>query len=255
MRHAVITGAADGIGKALARELIGAGYAISGIDIDAERAAATTAELRALGGTIEFTLADLSYPSALEQLLERLRYAPPIDLLIHNAGISAVGPFQRVALRDQQAVLDLNLEAPLHLTSALLRMRQLAPGGSLVFMASLSHFTSYPGASVYAASKDGLAAYARGLRAALRPQNLHVLTVFPGPTRTAHARRYSPDNRREHRRMAPEVLAQRIVAAIARRQAILLPSPSARLFALFGRLAPRLSEQVMRRAMLREEHA
>jgi len=97
-------------------------------------------------------------------------------------------------------VLAVNLTAPLHLTGALLQAGKIAPGGSLVFVSSLSRLLSYPGAAVYAASKDGLASYARSLAVALAPQKMHVLTVYPGPTRTAHARRYSPDNSREARR-------------------------------------------------------
>lgn len=91
----------------------------------------------------------------------------------------------------------------------------------MVFVSSLAHFVSYPGASVYAASKDGLAAYARSLRVA--EPALHVLTVFPGLTRPAHARRYGPDNSREARRMPPEKLAELIYRAVQRRQKVLIP--------------------------------
>lgn len=136
------------------------------------------------------------------------------------------------------------------MTPALLQARKIAQGGSLVFISSLSHFTGYPGAAVYAASKDGIASYARSLRAGLARQQIHVLTVFPGPTRTAHARRYSPDNSRENRRMLPAVLADQILQAVQARQSILIPGLGNKLTALAGRLAPRLMEQVMRRVIL-----
>ncbi|MEZ4606833.1 MAG: SDR family oxidoreductase [Deinococcales bacterium] len=58
---------------------------------------------------------------------------------------------------------------------------KLSKGSSLIFISSLAHFVSYPSASSYAASKTGLAAYARSLRIQLAPQGIHVLTVFPSP--------------------------------------------------------------------------
>jgi short-subunit dehydrogenase len=147
-------------------------------------------------------------------------------------------------------VLDVNLRAPLQLTAGLLRAGLLAPGATLVSIASLAVFTGYPGAAVYAASKAGLAAYARSLRVALAGRGLRVLTVYPGPTRTAHARRYSPDNRREHRRMPPERLAGLLAAAVTRGAATLIPGPANRLVAIIGRLAPALTEAAMRWTIL-----
>ncbi len=150
----------------------------------------------------------------------------------------------------QQAVIDLNFQAPLLLNAGLLAAGKIKPGGSLIFMSSLSKYASYPGAAVYAASKDGLASYARSLRLALSGQAINVLTVFPGPTRTVHARRYSPDNSREQTRMAPEALAERIFAAAQAREAILIPGPANRASALLGLLAPRLIEFIMRKTIL-----
>ncbi|MFN8487436.1 MAG: SDR family NAD(P)-dependent oxidoreductase [Caldilineaceae bacterium] len=249
VRHCVITGAADGIGKALARQFAAAGYMITGIDLDAERAMRTQAELQNAGAAVRFALADLAKPSDLDKVLALLAERPPIDVMIHNAGINAVGPFVTSDLARQQQVLDVNLVAPLLLTAGLLNQARLVQGGSLVFLASLSHFVSYPGAAVYAASKDGLASYARSLAVALAAQKLHVLTVYPGPTRTEHARRYSPDNRREHRRMSPERLARQIFTATQRRQRILIPGLGNQAFALLGRFFPRWTEQVMSRTL------
>jgi hypothetical protein len=248
--HAVITGAADGIGKALAQCCAAAGYRIVGIDRDAAQAARAQAELAQAGATVEFIQADLASEAAIERVLHRLDAGPPIDLFVHNAGINAVGHFGHLALEQQQAVLDVNLLAPLLLTAGLLRHEMLADRASLVFMASLSCFVGYPGAAVYAASKDGLAAYARSLRVALAEQHIHVLTVYPGPTRTAHARRYSPDNRREARRMPPEHLAAQILVAVQRRQPVLIPGAAGRLFALLGHYAPALAERVMKQTIL-----
>lgn len=248
MKRAVITGAADGIGRALALAFGAAGYAITGIDRDAERAAATADELRQHGIDVDFLTADLALPDDLERVARELLAGPPIALLIHNAGISAVGRFAAQPIAPQHAVLNVNLVAPLALTTELLRGAAFASGASLVFVSSLSHFVGYPGAAVYAASKDAITSYARSLAAA-HPE-LHVLTVFPGPTRTAHARRYSPDNRREHRRMPPEQLARSVVAAVQARRRRLIPGRGNQLFAVLGRLLPSLTMRLMRKTIL-----
>jgi short-subunit dehydrogenase len=140
-----------------------------------------------------------------------------------------------------------NLTAPMVITARMLASSRIRPGGTVVLISSLSHFVGYPGAAVYAATKDGLASYARSLRVALAPQRIHVLVVFPGPTRTAHARRYSPDNSREDKRMPPAELAHQILQAVDRRQWTLIPGWNNRLFAIASRLAPSLVEQSMRK--------
>ncbi|MCA9933031.1 MAG: SDR family NAD(P)-dependent oxidoreductase [Ardenticatenaceae bacterium] len=247
----VITGAADGIGRALAQRFAQAGYRIIGVDIDAARAAQTQAAFAAQGADISFILADLATPQGVETAVAALQAGPDIDLFIHNAGINAVGQFARLPWPRQETVLRLNLLAPLHLTHGLLRANKLRSGGAWVFISSLSHYVGYPGAAVYAASKDGLASFARSLRVGSGEQ-FHMLTVFPGPTRTAHARRYSPDNSREATRMSPDELATAVFRAVQRRRALLIPGAGNRLFALAGRLAPRLMDGAMRKTILQK---
>lgn len=240
----VVTGAAAGIGLALARRFAQAGYTIIGLDVTAEAALESLAELGELGGDVTFILADLSTAEGVETAVAQLLAGPPIDVLIHNAGINAVGSFSRLSSQRGRQVLDLNLRAPLHLTAALAANGRFSPQTSIIFIGSLSTFVGYPGAAVYAASKDGLAAYARSLRAALG-RSAHVLTVFPGPTRTAHARRYSPDNSREARRQPPDQLAEGIFQAARQRQSRYIPGAGNRLMAFLGRLLPRLTDKIM----------
>lgn len=242
-----ITGAADGIGRALALRYAQAGYKIVGLDLDAERSAVTQQMIEAAGGTAEFILADLAQAEGLAQVAQQLADHAPFDCFIHNAGINAVGHFAQLDLAQQEKVLELNLRAPLQLTAVLLNENQLAADGQLVFLSSLSRYVSYPGAAVYAATKDGLAAYGRSLDVAL-PQA--VLTVFPGPTRTVHARRYSPDNSREETRMPPERLADLIYDAAENGRSTLIPGLQNRFFAQLGHYWPSLMDRAMRKVIL-----
>ncbi|MCB8967748.1 MAG: SDR family NAD(P)-dependent oxidoreductase [Ardenticatenaceae bacterium] len=247
--HCVITGAADGIGRALARQFGRAGYTITGVDVDMAKAQETAVALTAEGMEITFIEADLGQNEGIQQVLAALAERPFIDVFIHNAGINAVGQFAQLPIARQQAVLDVNLRAPLLLTAGILRMGRMNAGGMWVFLSSLSHFVSYPGAAVYAASKDGVASFARSLRAA-NEGGAAALAVFPGPTRTIHARRYSPDNSREGARMPPAALATAVYQAVQKRQAMFVPGAANRLLALAGRLFPGLLEAAMARTML-----
>jgi short-subunit dehydrogenase len=242
----VVTGAASGIGAALA-EIFKDDYEIIGIDRDFANAKKVMNDLGAKA-KVRFIIAELSSRSGQERIIEELRHED-VALFIHSAGINAVATFETSDIQTQMAVLDVNLHAPLLLTRMLLSKNILKKGSAVVFISSLSHFVGYPGASVYAASKDGLASFARSLSAALHREGIHVMTVFPGPTRTVHARQHSPDNSREVERMPPEVLAQKVKRALDQRRHRYVPGLKNKLFAVTGKLFPRLTEQLMKRSI------
>jgi short-subunit dehydrogenase len=195
-------------------------------------------------------IGDLVDPVDTRRCVEAVCEGGAIQVLIHNAGISAAGRFQTIPLEVQLRVIDLNLIAPMVVTPALLRTRKLTSSASIVFVSSLSHFVGYPGASVYAATKDGIASYARSLRVSLGKKR-HVLTVFPGPTRTEHARRYSPDNSRESKRMPPDVLADLIYRSVLKRRKRLIPGLTNKIISRMGNLFPVFTERMMAKTMLR----
>ena len=177
MRYAVVTGAAAGIGRALARRFGAAGCKVLGIDVDEPAAERTARELAGAGIDARFLIADLGTPEGVDRVLSEAAAGPPIGVFVHNAGINLVGRFAESDAERQRAVIELNLTAPMVLSAGLLREKRLARGASLVFVSSLSRFVGYPGAAGYAASKDGLASYARGLATAYAAAGLHVLTV------------------------------------------------------------------------------
>lgn len=241
-RRALVTGAADGIGRALAERLRDAGTEVLGVDCDAARASTVPG--------VRFLLGDLGDPADLARLEEALAREGPFHLVVHNAGINRVGRFEHSDLAEQRRVLDVNLRAPLLLTRRLLAEGRVARGGSLVLVSSLSHAVGYPGAAAYAASKDGLAAYARSLGPALRQDGIHVLRVLPGPVRTAHARRHAPPGADESRRMPPERVAEAILAGVARRRRVLVPGLANRVAAVLGAWLPGRMDRLMRRLIL-----
>ncbi len=253
MKRCLITGSAAGIGRALVQRYQHEGYDVTGIDITPLTVALPESSSDSNGPDVELRIqADLTDPGEVTRVLEELcshSERTPFDVMIHNAGINCVGPFTASRWEHQRKLVALNLTTPMLLSAGLLRHNLIQSTATLVFISSLSHFVSYPGAAAYAASKDGLASYAASLCAFLQPHGGHVLTVYPGPTRTEHARKHSPDNSREHKRMHPDELAHRIHVAATKRRRVLIPGVKNHAFAAFGHFMPRMSEKAMKKAL------
>ncbi|MEX0957570.1 MAG: SDR family NAD(P)-dependent oxidoreductase [Rhizobiaceae bacterium] len=233
---ALITGGSQGLGAALVRCLIARGAQVCIVDRVPPTAQAGVA----------FVRCDLSDMDAIAGLALALPRAGPFDLVVMSAGISAVGAFETLPADTIEEVLDVNCLAPILLSRELLASGLIARGGRLVFVSSLSHFTGYPGASVYAASKDALVAFARSVRRPLRVgHGIIVQVVTPGPMRTAHAVHYAPPGSTGKGRADPDHVARVILRA--RRRLLIVPGLSARLMAILGRIFPGIATRAMRR--------
>lgn len=237
----LITGAANGLGAALTRQAVARGEAVIGID-------------RAFDTLSNFTeanplkiSADLADLDSLASLVMVATASGPLSTVIFNAAVSATGHFEDIPGDAHQRLIDINLTAPLLMTHELLQADRLKRGATLVFIASLSVQVGYPGAASYAASKAAIANYAASLRKAMRPQGIHVLTVYPGPMQTMQASRHAPRGAREEARMTADDVATLIWRAIAKRKPELVPGDYNRLFALAGKIAPRLMTRTMRK--------
>jgi len=245
--RALVTGAASGLGLALTDALLAKGYEVVALDRDIDPLDARVMQSR---GSLSATLCDLAVPSSLDRLFDMLEAAQgnkQFDLVFLNAGVSATGKFEDIPVAAYARLLAINLRAPIVMTSQMVARNLMARKGKFVFISSLSHVVGYPGAAVYAASKDGLAAYARSIRKPLKKKRLGVLTVYPGPTRTAQAERHAPPGAKAEKRMAPEKLAALILRAARGRTRDLYPGGSALLASWLAPLAPEWSTRAMRK--------
>lgn len=237
--RALITGGARGLGLACVNEALSHEAQVIVVDADA-------AALQALPQRVVRLQADLAERTGIAAAIEALVQEAPFDLVIMNAGINETGHFERLPLERLQRVIAVNLTAQMQLTAALIRDGKLAPSCRLVFVSSLSHYVGYPGASVYAATKDGVVVFARSLRQTLRKSlNVRVQVAAPGPMDTDHAARHSPTADASGARIAPERVATLIWRS--RRGFMIVPGPRARFAAILGRLFPGLAGKVMRR--------
>ncbi|MEM6275568.1 MAG: SDR family oxidoreductase [Pseudomonadota bacterium] len=233
----IVTGAAHGLGRALARAIHAGGQPVLAVDYD--KAALATLPC----GTLHLDLTDDAAPAALAA-------HGPISCIIHSAGISGTGPFEAIPPHHHARILALNLEAPMRITCALLAAKAMERDGIHAFVGSLSTFTGYPGAVSYAASKDGLASFARSLAKAL-PKGQHAACIFPGPMATDHAARYAPENSAKTvaARQPVEDAARIILKGLADRRPVIIPGAKATLLARMGQLAPGLTGKALRKGL------
>jgi len=239
--NVLVVGAASGLGHAVAAQALARGDAVVALDRDADG-------LRQLAPAIRTFACDLGDPASIATAVAALAGHAPFDLVVLTAGISAVGRFEMIAPGTMAEVVAVNLTGPMLLTRALLAGRALRRGGRLVFTSSLSHFVGYPGASAYAATKDGLVVFADGIRRELRRDHgITVQTVLPGPMDTPHAQRYAPPGARRGRRIDPARVAAIVLQR--RRGRLIVPGVGARIAALAGWLAPGLLGRIMRRVI------
>ena len=233
----LITGGASGLGAALVAACAARGDDVHVIDITSP--AGMNWHQHDMGS---------SDPAEWDKLSTWLAAHGPFDLVVLSAGISATGRFEATALADHQRVTAINLTGPIRLAYLLDGSGFLRPGGRLVFVGSLSCFTGYPGAASYAASKDGLAGFARALRGPMRKSGISVQLVCPGPMDTPHATRYAPEGASAKGRIAPEQVARAILAAPSRRF-VLIPGAGPKLAAALGRIAPQTMTRLMGRVL------
>jgi short-subunit dehydrogenase len=179
-RRVLLTGAAGGLGRAIASALAAKGAALVLSGRNREALEALAGELP--GGTHAVAVADLADPGAAEALAAD---AGEVDGLVANAGLPAAGRLTDFTPEQLTRALRVNLEAPMLLGQALLPAMVEQGSGHLVFVSSLSGKAASPRTSIYNATKFGLRGFALGLRADLAPRGVGVSLVTPGFVRDA----------------------------------------------------------------------
>jgi 2-hydroxycyclohexanecarboxyl-CoA dehydrogenase len=174
---ALVTGAAQGIGRATALRLAADGATVAVNDREPSPELDEVAE--ACGGLA--TIADVSDPEAVEEMVARIgNSVGPIGLLVANAAYMSMGSFLEQDEADWWRQIDTNLSGTFYLVrSALPGMRQLA-GGRIVIMSSEWGVIGWSNATAYSASKAGLIAFGKTLGRELAPENIITNVIVPG---------------------------------------------------------------------------
>ncbi len=249
----VITGAASGIGAALATNLAGRGARLMLADIDAAGLEALATALRTQGCECHWTVTDTGSEAAIYALAVHTQtQLGGTDVLINNAGVSLVCPVEKLKTEDAQWLMDINFWGVVHGCRAFLPQMRNRPAAVLVNLSSIFAMVSMPTQSLYNASKAAVRGFTDALREELRDTTISVLCVHPGGIRTniANKARITDSSmvadsdtmlRESFEKMArtsPAQAAEAIVTAIASGKTRLLIGSDAKLFDLLFRVAP-----------------
>ncbi|MGV4930195.1 SDR family oxidoreductase [Streptomyces sp. BHT-5-2] len=253
----LVTGAASGIGRATAFAFAEAGARIIAVDRDAEGAARTADMARLIGAPAAWGEAvDVSDEAAMEKLADKVdaEYGT-VDVLVNNAGIGLSGAFMDTTSEDWKKVLDVNLWGVIHGCRIFGgRMADRGQGGHIVNTASAAAYQPSRILPAYSTSKAAVLMLSECLRAELAGQGIGVTAICPGLVNTGitgTARFTGVSAEEEKRRQAkaarmygmrnypPEKVADAILRAVVRNQAVVPVTPEARGAHLLSRLAPR----------------
>lgn len=261
----LVTGAGSGIGRATAVAFAEAGARVIVVDRDAESAARTAGLARLVGAREAWAqTADVSDERAMEKLAEKVHAEyGVVDVLVNNAGIAVSGPFLDTEAEDWRAVLGVNLFGVVH--GCLLfgrRMAERGQGGHIVNVASAAAFQPSRALPAYATSKAAVVMLSECLRAELAGRGIGVSAICPGvvdtgiPSSTRFVGVDTEEERRRRKRAArlyrrraypPEKVAEAILRAVVRDEAVVPVTPEARVSKLMARFTPGALRAIARR--------
>ena len=183
---ALVTGAARGIGQAIALQLAADGADLALCDVKAEWLEDTAAKVKALGRRAESYAMDVANGAAVgEAVAKVLADFGRIDVLVNNAGITRDTLLMRMSEEDWDAVLDINLKGAFLVTKAVVKPMMKQRSGAIVNIASVVGIMGNAGQANYTASKAGLIALTKTTAKELGSRNVRVNAVAPGFIRTA----------------------------------------------------------------------
>jgi NAD(P)-dependent dehydrogenase (short-subunit alcohol dehydrogenase family) len=183
MKLAVITGAAQGIGRRTAETFAAAGYSLALLDL--QPCTATLAAVKSSGAdAAEFT-GDISDEAAVDRMAEAISQRwDRVDVLVNNAGISSIAPAETIQAQTFRRVLEVNLVAPFLLAQVFGKKMLQQRSGSIVNVASIAGLAGIGDRAAYNASKHGLIGLTRTLAAEWGGRGVRSNAVCPGWVKT-----------------------------------------------------------------------
>ena len=217
---AIVTGAARGIGKAIAHWFLARGQCVALIDIDEPKLAACAAELAAGHGDRVLAIhADVSDRAAVQRAVAQVEQAfGRIDALVNNAGVAVFKPAADTSFDEWRFVMATNLDGAFICAQAVLPALRRAGGGSIVNIASISGLRASTLRVAYGTSKAALIQLTKQLAVEWASYGVRVNAIAPGPVETAMAKAvHSPEIRADYHASVPLArygLEEEIAAAV-----------------------------------------
>lgn len=180
-RTALVTGAAAGIGRAVALRFACDGMAVGVLDLNLDGAESVAAEIRAAGGKAIALAASIADRQQMTSALKTLREAfGPVTVLVNNAGITGYCPFEELTDEAWDKVMEINLKGTFIVTQLVLPDMKAAHWGRVINISSSSAQTGAETMAHYSASKGGVIALTRTLARELGPLGVTVNNIPPG---------------------------------------------------------------------------
>ena len=250
-RTAVVTGAASGIGRAIAVSLARRDCHLALADVD-EAGLVATAEALARGRRVTRHRLDISDPAAVAAFPARVMAEHgSVDILVNNAGVAVGGTFEQIAAADFEWLFAINFWGVVRMTRAFLPHLKGSTEARIVNLSSVFGLIAPPGQTAYVASKFAVRGFSESLRHELKGTSVGMTVVHPGGVATAIASnaRMPADIPGEEAargqkafqaflKMPPDVAGETIVRAIERRRSRVIVGNDAKVASLIERLAP-----------------
>ncbi|RJG41809.1 SDR family NAD(P)-dependent oxidoreductase [Mesorhizobium sp. DCY119] len=175
---ALVTGAAQGIGKAIATRLAADGATVIVSDINGEGAKTAAA---GIGGKAKAVAADVSDPASVKALFSEIEKLGGVDILVNNASIVPFVAWDDVDLDHWRKIIDVNLTGTFIVTRAATdQMRAVEKAGRVISISSNTFFAGTPNMAAYVAAKGGVIGFTRALATELGKYNITANAVTPG---------------------------------------------------------------------------
>lgn len=189
---ALVTGGAQGIGRAIVEQLAANGARVAIVDMAAEAARSTVTELTAGGKSVAAFLADVSDETAMAQTVEQIvQQFGRVDILVNNAGINTVKdrvPIHEYSREDWERILRIDLSGVFVVSQAVIPRLLEAGGGRIVNIASVAGLVPLRLQSAFVAAKAGVVNLTRSMALELAPQGILVNCIAPGSVLTQGTR-------------------------------------------------------------------
>lgn len=243
-KHCLITGAASGIGRALAQQAAAQGATLFLTDIDAAGLDAVVEQIRAAGGRVgNARVLDIADYDAVRGFAADIHAAHgTMDVVMNVAGISVWGPIEQLRHEHWRRCVDVNLMGPIHVMECFVPpMIAAGRGGHLVNVSSAAGLFGLPWHAAYSAAKFGLRGVSEVLRYDLRRHRIHVSLVCPGGVDSGlvntveivgiertHPRVRAMTEHFRRRAVTPEAAARAILRGMRKRRYLIFTSPDVR---------------------------
>src|ERR1041384_758145 len=251
-RTAVITGAANGIGRAIAVSLARRGCHLALADIDEDGMASTAELTRTSGVRVSRHRVDVADRIAVAEFPSLVSAEHPgVDVLVNNAGVAVGGTFEQVSDEDFEWLFEINFWGVVRMTRAFMPVLHASDDARVVNLSSIYGVIAPPEQTAYSASKFAVRGFSEALRHELEGSRIGVTVVHPGGIATSIAEKAripagvsEEEIARRHARyrkllrLPPAIAGETIVRGIERRQARVLIGSDAKLISLIARVMP-----------------